>query len=35
MNQITNREGDSIERINLNSTHIDFKIEKIIGKSIF
>ena len=34
-NQITNREGDSIERINLNSTHIDFKIEKELLEKVY
>ena len=35
MNQITNREGDSIERINLNSTHIDFKIQKELLDKVY
>ena len=35
MNQITNREGDSIEHINLNSTHIDFEIEKELLDKVY
>ena len=35
MNQITNREGDSIERINLNSTHIDFEIQKELLDKVY
>ena len=35
LSQITNREGDSIEFINLNSNHIDFKMEKELLDNIY
>ena len=35
LNQITNREGDSIEFINLNSNHIDFKMEKELLDKVY
>ena len=35
MSQITNRKGDSIEHINLNSTHIDFEIEKELLDKVY
>ena len=35
LSQITNREGDSIEFINLNSNHIDFKMEKELLDNLY
>ena len=35
MNQITNRDGDSLERINLNSQHFNLLIEKEILNKLF
>ena len=35
LSQITNREGDSIERINFNSSHIDLKFEKELLDNLY